>query len=112
MAAAKNSRKRSEARSPAAAISAGTAVVIVPALTTAGTDPSSTWSDDAARRDAGKFLGALKVGGERVPVWAGRAAGDAPAERVAGMPGGIIPWLVVGHWAFNGKEPLIVVGDD
>ena len=28
------------------------------------------------------------------------------------MAGGIVPWLIVGHRTFDGKEPPIVVGDD
>jgi len=68
--------------------------------------------DDAARRHSGEFFVALKVGGERVAVRPGRAAGDAAAERVAGMPGGVLPGLVVGHRAFDGEEALITVGDD
>jgi hypothetical protein len=67
---------------------------------------------DAPRRNTGKFFGALEFGDERVSIRAGWAAHDAPAELVANMASGILPGLVVGHRTFNGKEPLIVVGDD
>jgi hypothetical protein len=67
---------------------------------------------DAPRRNAGKFFGAVEFSGERVSVRAGRAAHDVPAELVACMARGILPKLIVGHRAFDGKEPLIVVGND
>jgi hypothetical protein len=54
----------------------------------------------------------LKFCGKPVPIRAGWAAYDAPVKIVTGMAGGILPWLVVGHWAFDAKEPLIIVGDD
>jgi hypothetical protein len=67
---------------------------------------------DAPRRNAGKFFDALEFGGERVSIRASWAAHDAPAELVANMASGILPGLAIGHRAFDGKEPLIVVGDD
>jgi hypothetical protein len=67
---------------------------------------------DASRRNTGKLSGALEFGDESVSIRAGRAAHDAPAELVASMASGILPGLIVGYRAFDGKEPLIVVGDD
>jgi hypothetical protein len=69
------------------------------------------WPQDAPRRNAGKFSGALEFGGERVAIRASRAAHDAPAELVASTASGIDPRAVVGHRPFDGKEPLIMVGD-
>jgi hypothetical protein len=70
------------------------------------------WLQDAARWDATKFLGTLKISGKLVPVRSDRAAHDASVKIITGMPGSVVPWPVVGHWAFNTKEPLIVIGDD
>jgi hypothetical protein len=39
---------------------------------------------------------ALKVGGERVTIGAGRTADDVPLLIVAGMAGGIVPRPVIG----------------
>jgi len=55
---------------------------------------------------------ALKVGGEGVTVQAGWTADDVPLLIVAGMACGLVPSPVVGHRAFDAKEPPIVVGDD
>jgi hypothetical protein len=70
------------------------------------------WLQDAARWDAAKFFGALKISGKLVPVRAARAAHDAPVKIITPMPGSVVPRPVVGHWTFNAKEPLIVIGND
>jgi hypothetical protein len=67
---------------------------------------------DAPRRNAGKFFGALKFRGQSVSIRAGRAAHDASLELVASMPSGILPDPIIDHRPFDRKEPLIVVGDD
>jgi hypothetical protein len=54
----------------------------------------------------------LKFCSKPVPIRAGWAAYNAPVKIVTGMAGGIVPWLIVGHWTFDGKEPLIMVGND
>jgi hypothetical protein len=69
-------------------------------------------SHDASRRDATHFCSALEFCREHVSIRAGGAAHDAPVKMVAGMTGCIIPWLIVGHRALDGKEPLILVGYD
>ena len=70
------------------------------------------WPQDAPRRNTGKFFGALKLGGERVSIRAGRPTQDASVKLVASMARGINPRPVVGHRAFDAKEPLIEVGND
>ena len=70
------------------------------------------WPQNAPRRNAGKFSGALEFGGKCVSIRAGRAAHDASTELVARMAGGILPGPIIGHWSFDRKEPSIVVGDD
>ena len=112
--AAENSWKRSEARSPDAAISAGTicARVTDDAASVDDSGNSLAWSYDAPRRNTGKFFGALEFGGERISIRAGWAAHDAPAKLVASMARGILPGPVIGHRPFDAKEPLIVVDDD
>ena len=77
----------------------------------AGSCSSLAGSQDAPRRNTDKFFGTLKFGGKCVSIRAGWAAHDAP-KLVASMASGIVPWSVIGHWPFDGKEPLIVVGDD
>jgi hypothetical protein len=67
------------------------------------------WPQNAPRRNAGKFSGALEFGGERVSI---RAAHDASAELVASMASRVLPGPVIGHRPFDRKEPLIVVSDD
>jgi hypothetical protein len=67
---------------------------------------------DAPRRNTGKFFGTLEFSGKCVPIRAGRPAHNAQAKLVASMASGILPGLVIGHWPFDAKEPLIVVGDD
>ena len=76
-----------------------------------GAARSSAQSQDAAGRNTTEFVGALVVGGERVTIRGGRAALNSPLI-VAGIHGRIPPRPVVGHRAFDAKEPLIVVGDD
>jgi hypothetical protein len=56
-------------------------------------------------------VGAAVVGGERITIRAARAALNLPLI-VAGIHGRILPWSVVGHRPFDGKETLIVVDDD
>lgn len=70
------------------------------------------WLQDASRRDAAKFFGALKISGKPVPVRAARAAYDAPVKVIPRMTGSIVPRPIVGHGAFNAKEPLIIIGDN
>jgi hypothetical protein len=53
---------------------------------------------------------AVVVGGERVAIRAGWAAFDRPLMG-AGVQGGVFPRPVVGHRAFDAKEPLVVIGD-
>jgi hypothetical protein len=60
---------------------------------------------DAPRRNTGKFSGALKFGGERVSIRAGRTAHDAPAELVASLASGILPGPVIGHRPSTEKNP-------
>jgi hypothetical protein len=67
-------------------------------------------SHDASRRDPAHFFGALEFCGERVSIRPGRTAHDAPVKIVTSMTGRVIPWLIVSHRAFDGKEPLILVG--
>jgi hypothetical protein len=69
------------------------------------------WLHNTARRDATEFFGALKFCGELAPIGAGWAARDA-AMIVAGVQSGILPGPVIGHRPLDGKEPLIVVGND
>jgi hypothetical protein len=69
------------------------------------------WPQDAAWWNACEFVGTVVVGGERVTIRSAWAAHN-PALIVTGTTSGILPWLVVGHWAFDAEEPLIVVGDD
>jgi hypothetical protein len=56
-------------------------------------------------------MGTIVVGGERVTIRSAWAAHN-PALIVTGTTSGILPWLVVGHGAFDAEEPLIVVSDD
>ena len=58
------------------------------------------------------FFGALEFGRERVSIRAGQAAHNARAKPVASMASGILPGPFIGPWPFDGKEPLIVVGDN
>jgi hypothetical protein len=67
---------------------------------------------DAPRRNAGKFLGTLEFDRECVSIWAGGATHDLPVKLVASVASGILPGPIINHRPFNGKEPLIVVGDD
>ena len=69
------------------------------------------WPQDAARRNAADFVSASVFSGERITIRAGRAALNPPLI-IAGILGRIPPRPVVGHRAFDAKEPLIVVGDD
>ncbi len=73
---------------------------------------SLTRPHDAPRRNASKFFGTLEFSGKCVPIHTRWAADDARAKLVASMASGILPGPVIGHWPFDGKEPLIVVGDD
>jgi hypothetical protein len=76
------------ARSPAAAINAGT-----------------TWTRVSPMiPHTGKFFGALEFDGECVSILAGRAAHDAPAKLVASVTRGIDPGPIIGHRAFDAKE--------
>jgi hypothetical protein len=59
-----------------------------------------------------RFFGALEFGGQCISIGAGWAARDAPTKLVTSMARGIVPGPIIGHWPFNGKEPLIVVGGD
>jgi hypothetical protein len=69
-------------------------------------------SHDAPRRDAGELFDALEFCGECISIWTRWAAYDAAAKIVPGVAGRVVPWLVVSHRAFDGKEPLIVIGDN
>jgi hypothetical protein len=62
-------------------------------------------------RSSGELVGFPVSGGERVTIRAGRAIHDVPLM-VARIPGGVIPWLVVGHQAFDGEEVPVMVGED
>jgi hypothetical protein len=73
---------------------------------------SLAWPHDAPRRNTGKFFGTLEFSGKCVPIRAGRPEHNAQAKLVASMASGILPGPVIGHWPFDAKEPLIVVGDD
>jgi hypothetical protein len=73
---------------------------------------SLAWLQNASRRDATKFRGALKISGKPVPVRAARAAHDAPVKIVTRMTGSIVPRPIVGHRAFNAKGSPIMVGDN
>jgi hypothetical protein len=53
----------------------------------------------------------VEVGGKGVAIRAGWAAFDRPLM-VAGTEGSVLPRSVVGHRAFDAKEPLVVIGDD
>jgi hypothetical protein len=66
---------------------------------------------DASWRDAGEFVGASVFDGECVTIRAGWPARDLPPI-AAGTSRAILPALIVGHWAFDRKELLIVIGDD
>jgi hypothetical protein len=67
---------------------------------------------DAPRRNAGKLLGTLEFDGECASIRADRATHDLPVKLIASMASGILPGPVVGHRSFNGKESLIVIGND
>jgi hypothetical protein len=56
-------------------------------------------------------VGTLVFSGERITIWAGRAANDLTLI-VAGMPGGLVPWPDVGHRAFDGEEASVMVDND
>src|SRR5428012_9156 len=58
-----------------------------------------------------RSVGVVEVGGERVAIRAGWAAFDRPLM-VAGIEGSVLPRPVVSHRAFDGKEPLVIIGDD
>ena len=115
MLAAKNSRKRSEARSPAAAISAGTTCA-APVTCLAWRIVAGSWAviglaSNAARRNAGHLVRLAELRRECVPIRAARAASDAMLM-VAGFAGGVVPRSVIGHRPFDGEHAPVVVGDD
>jgi hypothetical protein len=66
---------------------------------------------DASRRSPGQLVGCPIFGGERVTIRPGRTAHDVPLV-VARIPGGVVPWPVVGHRAFDREEAPVMVGDD
>jgi hypothetical protein len=73
---------------------------------------SSARPHDAAWWSAGQLLVGFSIfGGERFTIRAGRATHDVPLM-VARIPGGFVPWPIVGHGAFDGEEALVMVGED
>jgi hypothetical protein len=63
------------------------------------------------RRHAGEFGPPLKFAGERITIWTNPIALNLPLI-IAGVPGRILPRLVVVHRTFDGEEALIVIDND
>jgi hypothetical protein len=116
--AAKNSRKRSEACLPDAAMSAGTmcarAAPMIPvrsmmagscSLIGAASRCSQAERRQVFRRAEIRRRARLDPG----RLW---AAYDARAKLVASMASGVLPGPIIGHRPFDAKEPLIVIGND
>jgi hypothetical protein len=100
MLAAKNSRNRSEARSTAATINAGTVGRMRAYCARVGVEYDGEPRGHrrgrriAAGQNVGEFVVAVVVGDERVAI---RAVGPHSIDR---------------SWAFNANESLVAIGDD
>lgn len=72
---------------------------------------SSVRSHDAPWRNAGKVVCTPALGGQGIPIRPAWPAHNLPAV-FAGAPRCGLPWLLVGHRAFDGKNAEAVVGHD
>ena len=55
---------------------------------------------------------ALEFAGERVAIWAGRAALDVTIVQLPGAVSGDMPRGIVGHRTLDAKQAGIEIGDD
>ena len=78
----------------------------------AGSGRSSAWPHDAARRNAGQLVRPLEFAGERIAVWAARAALDVTIMLLPGAANREMPRGIVGHRTLDAEQASVEIGDD